>query len=173
MIPIIFGSLDFQLGNLNRWKVFREQKYAYIYHLSTKIWSTIICMFKWFWTIFSLGAPDMYFDSYMCSSLFNLRVVTFFLNFLLPMQHLPILITLSFSWFVYKFLHSFLFKVKYVYNCNLHHDDCLLTNWLVCMSVGAVENSKFDLIFSQVQKTRLCYHNTFKCYTCSNSSESD
>ena len=39
----------------------------------------------------------MYFDSYMYSSLFNLRVVTFFLNFLLPMQHLPILITLSVS----------------------------------------------------------------------------
>ena len=39
----------------------------------------------------------MYFDSYMYSSLFNLRVVTFFLNLLLPMQHLSILITLSFS----------------------------------------------------------------------------
>ena len=39
----------------------------------------------------------MYFDSYMYSSLFNLRVVTFFLNLFLPMQHLPILITLSFS----------------------------------------------------------------------------
>ena len=41
MIPIIFGSLDFQLGNPNSWKVFRGQKYAYIYRLNTKLWSTM------------------------------------------------------------------------------------------------------------------------------------
>ena len=31
LIPRIFGSLDFQLGNPNRWKISRGQKYAYIY----------------------------------------------------------------------------------------------------------------------------------------------
>ena len=29
LIPIIFGSLDFQLGNPKRWKISRGQKYAY------------------------------------------------------------------------------------------------------------------------------------------------
>ena len=34
------------------------EKYAYIYHLNTKIRLLNHAMFKWFWTIFSLGAPD-------------------------------------------------------------------------------------------------------------------
>ena len=44
MIPIIFGSLGFQLGNPNRWKIFRGQKYAYIHRLNTKIRLTVICL---------------------------------------------------------------------------------------------------------------------------------
>ena len=44
MIPIIFGSLDCQLGNPNRWKIFRGQKYAYIYRFNTKIQSTMLCL---------------------------------------------------------------------------------------------------------------------------------
>ena len=44
MIPIIFGSLDFQLGNLNRWRIFRGWKYAYINRLNTKIRVTMLCL---------------------------------------------------------------------------------------------------------------------------------
>ena len=39
---MIFESLDFQLGNPNRWKIFREQKYANIYRLNTKIRLTML-----------------------------------------------------------------------------------------------------------------------------------
>ena len=35
-------------------------KYAYIYVLNTKVRLTYNAMFKWFWTISSLGAPDTY-----------------------------------------------------------------------------------------------------------------
>ena len=50
LIRIIFGSLDFQLGNPNRWKIFRGENMPI---------STINnVMFKWFWTIFSLGSPS-------------------------------------------------------------------------------------------------------------------
>ena len=50
---MIFGSLDFQLRNPNRWKIFRGLKYAYIYRLNTKIRLTILCLsgfelyFRW------------------------------------------------------------------------------------------------------------------------------
>ena len=44
LIPIIFGSLDFQLGNPNKWKLSRGQKYAYVYlRLNTKIHSKMLC----------------------------------------------------------------------------------------------------------------------------------
>ena len=42
MISVIFGSLDFQLGNPNRLKIPRGWKYVCIYHLNTKIRSTIL-----------------------------------------------------------------------------------------------------------------------------------
>ena len=49
MIPIIFGSLDFQLGNPNRWKIYRGQKYAHIHLLNTKTRLTML-----FWSGFGL-----------------------------------------------------------------------------------------------------------------------
>ena len=39
-------------------KNFTEKKYAYIYRLNTKLRLTMNAMLKWFWTIFSLGAPE-------------------------------------------------------------------------------------------------------------------
>ena len=41
---MIFGSRDFQLGNPNRWKIFRGWKYAYIYRLNTKIRLRMLCL---------------------------------------------------------------------------------------------------------------------------------
>ena len=43
-MPIIFGSLDFQLGNQNRRKIIRGQKYVYIYRLTTKMRLTMLCL---------------------------------------------------------------------------------------------------------------------------------
>ena len=54
MIPIILGSVDFQLGNPNRWKIFREWKYAYIYRLNTKIRLTMRCL-----SGFELSSPNL------------------------------------------------------------------------------------------------------------------
>ena len=42
--PYNFGSLEFQLGNPNRSKIFRGQKYANIYRLNPKIHSTMLCL---------------------------------------------------------------------------------------------------------------------------------
>ena len=61
---MIFGSLDFQLENPNGWKIFKGQKYAYIYRLNIKIRLINDAMFKWFWTIFSLGSPETGLTSY-------------------------------------------------------------------------------------------------------------
>ena len=54
-ILIIFGSLDFQLGNPNRWKVSREKNMP----ISTDWILKYVqqCYVKCFWTISSMGAP--------------------------------------------------------------------------------------------------------------------
>ena len=38
-------------------KIFRGWKYAYIYRLDQYLNTLNNAMFKWFWTMFSLGAP--------------------------------------------------------------------------------------------------------------------
>ena len=44
MIPIIFGSLDFQLGNPNRWKILGGIKICLYLPLNTKIRLTLLCL---------------------------------------------------------------------------------------------------------------------------------
>ena len=43
-MPIIFGSLEFQLGNPNKCKMFRGQKCAYIYRLNNKTFLIMLCL---------------------------------------------------------------------------------------------------------------------------------
>ena len=65
----IFGW-DFQLGNRNRWKIFRGLKYAFIYRLNTKIRSTTLCLsgFELYslwvppWVVIDCGRATVEFD---------------------------------------------------------------------------------------------------------------
>ena len=57
MIPIIFGSLDFQLG-IRKDEKFLGDKNMPISTVEILKYVQRTYTFKWFWTIFSLGAPD-------------------------------------------------------------------------------------------------------------------